>query len=73
MEVLGKSFGGDETNLTAEVTDFEARSEEKEDGIEKGELEPWDTQAEGTKRERLPRVGWRDKGKGGPPQDDLWT
>ena len=71
MKVSGKSFGSDETNLTAEVTGFEARSEEKEDGIENGELEPWDTQAEGTKRLWKPWKPARSQAEADPPQVGL--
>ena len=35
MKVSGNDCGGDETNLTAEVVCFEARSEEKDDGLER--------------------------------------
>ena len=45
MGLPGRSFGGDETKMTAEVVGLEGRCEEKDDGIETGEVGPWDTQA----------------------------
>ena len=67
MRVSGHDFGGDETNLTAEVICFEARSEEKDDGIEKRWTSAMGYAGGEDQTERTEWRGRRGSGKGGPP------
>ena len=64
MGLPGRSFGGDERKMTAEVACLEGRCEEKDDGIETGEVGPWDTQAPWHARLAVAR-GTRGDGGGG--------
>ena len=72
MGLPGRSFGGDETKMTAEVACLEGRCEEKDDGIETGEVGPWDTQAKGARTGAgVTGDARRRRRRRSPPKSDL--
>ena len=72
MGLPGRSFGGDGAKMTAEVACVEGRVEERDDGIETGEVGFWERRARGALKALSGTGAAASRRKRrGPPKSDL--